>query len=76
MEGVWLWAHHIQAIHSESFILRSMKLLGQSKFFFFRRMKNQCLQDERVDCSSHRMRAFEWEFEGSQRVPKCSHTNG
>ena len=27
-------------------------------------MKNQCLQDEGVDCSSHRMRAFVWDFEG------------
>ena len=27
--------------------------------------KNQCLQNERVDCSSHRMRAFVWDFEGS-----------
>ena len=35
----------------------------------FRRMKNQCLQDEGVDYSSHCMRAFVWDFEGSQRVP-------
>ena len=29
MEGVWLWADHIQGIHSQSPIPRSMKLLGQ-----------------------------------------------
>ena len=28
-------------------------------------MKNQCLQDEGVVCSSHCMRAFVWDFEGS-----------
>ena len=28
-------------------------------------MKNQYLQDEGVDCLSHRMRAFVWDFEGS-----------
>ena len=32
-------------------------------------MKNQCLQDEGVDYSSHRMRAFVWDFEGSHMVP-------
>ena len=31
-------------------------------------MKNQCLQDKGVDCSSHRMRASMWDFEGSLRV--------
>jgi hypothetical protein len=35
-------------------------------------VKNQCLQDERVDCSSNSMRAFVWDFEGSQRVPLTS----
>jgi hypothetical protein len=29
-------------------------------------MKNQCLQDEGVDCSSGCMRAFMWDFEGFQ----------
>ena len=28
--------------------------------------ENQCLQDERVDCSSGCMRAFVWDFEGSR----------
>jgi hypothetical protein len=31
--------------------------------------KIQCLQDEAVDCSSHCMKAFVWDFDGSQRVP-------
>jgi hypothetical protein len=31
----------------------------------FWRMKNQCLQDEGIDCSFHRMNAFVWDFEGS-----------
>ena len=35
----------------------------------FWRMKYQCLQDEGVDCSSCRLRAFLWDFEGSQWVP-------
>jgi hypothetical protein len=34
----------------------------------FPRVKNQCLQDEGVDCSFHRTRAFVWDFE----VPKGS----
>ena len=34
-------------------------------------MKNQCLQDEGVDFSSGCMRAFVWDFEGSQRIPKA-----
>ena len=29
MKGVWSWADHIQAIHSQSPILRSMKLQGR-----------------------------------------------
>ena len=29
MEGAVLWADHIQAIHSQRLILRSLKLLGQ-----------------------------------------------
>jgi hypothetical protein len=33
-------------------------------------MKNQCLQDEGVGCSSGCMRAFMWDFKGSCRVPK------
>ena len=33
-------------------------------------MENQCLQDEGVDSSPHRMRAFVWDFEGSQRVTR------
>jgi hypothetical protein len=36
----------------------------------FKQMKYQCLRDEGVDCSSHHMRAFVWDFEGSQRAPK------
>ena len=47
---------------------RSMKLLGQPEKNF-RRMKHQCLQDEGVDCSSHRMRTFVWNFESFQRLP-------
>ena len=31
LEGVVLWANHIQAIHSQRPILRSTKLLEQSK---------------------------------------------
>jgi hypothetical protein len=34
----------------------------------FWRMKIQCLQDEGVGCSSHRVRAFVWDFEGSHIV--------
>ena len=34
MEGVVSWANHIQAIHSQRPILRSMKLLGQPIFFY------------------------------------------
>ena len=73
MEGVWSWADHIQALHSQSPILRSTKLLGQHgknlRQMKVRRMKNQCLQDEGVDDSSHHMKAFVWDFEGSRRVP-------
>ena len=29
MEGVWSWANHIQAIHSQSSILRFTKVFGQ-----------------------------------------------
>ena len=36
-----------------------------------RRMKNHCLQDQGVDCSSHCKRAFVWDIEGSQRVSKA-----
>jgi hypothetical protein len=32
-------------------------------------MKNQCLQNEWVDFTSHRIRAFVWDFEGSQMDP-------
>ena len=44
----------------------------QEKFQWmkFQHMRNQCLQDEGGDCSSHRKRAFVWDFEGSYRVPK------
>ena len=60
-----------------------MKLLGQpgNKFgqMKFWWMRNQCLQDEVVDCSSHRVRAFVWDFEGEPLwelwVPSKSHTN-
>ena len=72
MKGVWSWAYHIQAIHSQSPILRSTKLLGEYEKEFgrmkFWQMKNQCLQDKGVDCP-HRMRAFVWDFEGFERVP-------
>ena len=34
----------------------------------FWRMKSECLQDEGVDSSSHRMRVFVWDFEGSQKI--------
>jgi hypothetical protein len=43
------------------------KLSTKMKFW---RMKNQCLQDEGVECSSHCMRAFLGDLEGSQRVPQ------
>ena len=36
-------------------------------------MKNQCLQDEGLDCSSHCMRAFVCCFEGSHMVPYQNH---
>ena len=32
----------------------------------FWRMKIQCMQDEGFNCSSHCMRAFVWDVEGSQ----------
>jgi hypothetical protein len=35
MEGVWLCVDHIQAIHSQNFILQSMKLLRQPENFFY-----------------------------------------
>ena len=38
----------------------------------FERMKNECLQDEGVDCSSGCTRAFVWDFEGFQ----VSHRKG
>ena len=76
MGGVWSWAEHIQAIHSQRAILQqSTKLLRQIE----KKKKlpideiladeHQCLQDERVDFSSRRMRAFVWDFKGSHRVP-------
>jgi hypothetical protein len=73
MEVVWSWANHIQAILSQSPILRSINLLGQlvknlwhMKLWW---MTNQRSQDEGIDCSSHRMRTFVWDFEGYHRVP-------
>jgi hypothetical protein len=41
-------------------------------------MQNQCLQDEGVDCSSGCIRAFVWDFEGSQslKFPILYYTNG
>ena len=72
MEGVWLWADHFQAIHSQapSYGLRNCSSIPQKNFrrMEFWRMKNQCLQDEGLDCSSHHMRAFMWGFKGSRRV--------
>ena len=72
MKGVWSWANHIQATHSQSPIQQSTKLLGHTAKKFrhmkFWRMKKQGLQDEGVDYSSHCMRAFVWE-------PSKSHTN-
>ena len=38
----------------------------------FWQMTNQCLQDEEVDCSSHCMRAFMWDFDDFYRVPQVS----
>ena len=35
-------------------------------------MKNQCLQNEGVDYSSHCMNAFVWDFEGSKGFAKFS----
>jgi hypothetical protein len=36
----------------------------------FQRMRNQCLQDERVDCSSHCMRSFVWDVKVPRGSPK------
>ena len=73
MHGTWSWAEHIQIIYSHIPVLRCTKLLEQPKINFkhmkFWWMKIECLQDEGVGCSSHRMRAFVCDFEGSNRVP-------
>ena len=74
MKGVWSWANHIQTIHSQSPILRSTKLLKQTGIFFRRmkvwQIKNQYLQDEEVDCSSHRIRTFVWDLKVPIGFPK------
>jgi len=46
----------------------------------FGRMKSwwkgdQCLQDEGVDCSSHHIRAFVWNFEGSTQMLSYNRLN-
>ena len=71
MDGVVLWADHIQAIHSHRSILRSTKLLRQpgKKLLIDEILadeKSMFLQDEGVDCSADCMRAFVWAFGGSQ----------
>ena len=38
----------------------------------FQWMKDQCLQDEGVDSSSHHMRVFVWDFEGSLSSQRSS----
>ena len=80
--GCGVVADHIQAIHSHSPILRSMKMLGQPVqyiyiYIYIKHLTDeiladenlQSLQDEGVDYSSRHMRAFIWDFEGSHRVP-------
>ena len=68
MKGVWSWANHIQApsygLQNYSGILEKI-----FKCMKVRRLKNQGLHDEGVDCSSHRMREFVWDFVGAHRVP-------
>jgi hypothetical protein len=44
MEGVVLWAYHIQAIHSQRPILQSMKLLMQPEK---KLLKDEILADEK-----------------------------
>jgi hypothetical protein len=50
MEGVVSWAHRIQVIHSFPGLRNFSGSPGK-------RMEYERLQDEGVDCSSHRMRA-------------------
>ena len=62
MEVIWSLANHVEAILTQSPVLRSMKLLGQLVKNLWRvklwQMTNQCLPYEGIDCSSHRMRTF------------------
>jgi hypothetical protein len=50
MEGAWSWAYRIQAIHSHSLILCSIKLFMQFEEQIMTDekcwMNNQCLRDE------------------------------
>ena len=41
---------HLSQFNSHSPVIRSTKVLGQLEENISRRMKNQCLQDEGVDC--------------------------
>ena len=70
MEGVVPWSDHIQAIHSQRLILRSMNLLGQpeTKLLTDEILANEksMFEDEGVDCSFSCMKAFVWDFEGFQ----------
>ena len=71
---VWFRGHTTSkpSIHNAPILwstkLRQPKKNSQQKKF--EQMKNECLQDEVVDCSSGCMRAFVWDFEGFHRVPK------
>ena len=73
MEGVWSWAEHIQShsfMESHPMVYEIAQVSRKNKnknkkylrWMKFWRMKNQCLQDEGVGCSSHRMRACVWNF--------------
>jgi hypothetical protein len=66
MEGVVLWADHIQAIHSQRPILRSTKLLRQPEKKI---MTDEILADEKINVCNMKglivhlgcMRAFVWD---------------
>ena len=69
MKGVWLWVDHIQAILQRVTSYGLWNCSGNPKTKFwqmkFGGWKINVLQDEGVDNSSHRMRTFVWDFEGS-----------
>ena len=68
MEGVCSWADHFKpSIHKvPSYSLQIC--LGNLKKTYDG--WNRCLQDEGVDCSSHRMRAFVWTLKVPMGSPK------